>query len=399
MRSRGFTLIELLVVMVIIALLVGLLLPALGRAREEARKTQCRSNMRQIGLAINMYTTDNSSYTPPAYGAWANTSVGKHLVHGDGGDGMAHMFLQWQLIPRVNSTDDGYNPWVDSRDDLTLDCTYPSAPGAGIPSGLGLLFAGGYLTQKGSAVLNCPSEALAADEGEPWPWVNDYHPGEYYRDWWNRIREPMLDSVFYTTAGKIAWSTDRNNFGWNDTSYWFGDWTQWGMQSQCLTHGSSADGYMWILGPAWSNPQIDCGYNAGYRQPCILTGSYMIRPDKSTANQGFTHNSYKLDRAQGKGLVSDAIWGWKWFGYERTGWALISWSTPEQLTIRHWKSNHDQSYNVLFSDGAVKTFSDGGGTLMGEVRKEQISRGGYIPANTTYAKWWEIYFDALYAQD
>lgn len=50
MQRGGFTLIELPAVMVIVGMLIGLLLPALGRAREEARKTQCRSNPRQIGL-------------------------------------------------------------------------------------------------------------------------------------------------------------------------------------------------------------------------------------------------------------------------------------------------------------------------------------------------------------
>src|SRR5215213_5981908 len=66
-RRRGFTLIELLVVIAIIAILAAILFPVFAQARERARTSVCTSNVRQIGLALRMYTQDYDEAFPIFY--------------------------------------------------------------------------------------------------------------------------------------------------------------------------------------------------------------------------------------------------------------------------------------------------------------------------------------------
>ena len=92
-RKRGFTLIELLVVIAIIAILIALLLPAVQQAREAARRTQCKNNLKQIGIALHNYHDVHKLFPP----GWIGVEDGQPAAH-DGGNGAGWAL---QLLPHV----------------------------------------------------------------------------------------------------------------------------------------------------------------------------------------------------------------------------------------------------------------------------------------------------------
>jgi prepilin-type N-terminal cleavage/methylation domain-containing protein len=142
--KEGFTLVELLVVIGIIAVLIAILIPALGKAREQANRAKCLSNVRQIHIAFVMYAQANKDQVPLAYGTHAQWNYVIWDTRWTGGTYLTYGCLyETRLIkegealycPTQSNEDVMYNtptnPWVPgdrTKPDVVLRTGYGVRP-------------------------------------------------------------------------------------------------------------------------------------------------------------------------------------------------------------------------------------------------------------------------------
>jgi prepilin-type N-terminal cleavage/methylation domain-containing protein/prepilin-type processing-associated H-X9-DG protein len=304
----AFTLIELLVVIAIIAVLIALLLPAVQQAREAARRTQCKNNLKQIGLALHNYHSSFSLFPfavsgsgpsiatyPTKYRAVKNTTGWIQLLP---------YFDQAPLYNTINSSAAMGRYLGPSWASASL----PLAGGG--PTGVNAQAASTKLT-----ALLCPSDA-----GKPF--INGY------------------DGNYGCDTGVISY---KSNYGFS-VSPAFGDamWNDMGQTTRCM------------FGPESNTSMRDC--TDGTSNTVAVSETTLNVYDGVTGSWGcMQHVGQGVDFAtmNGQRKINDwACCGWttpKWTYLQPAG-TLGEWGTPG--------SAHTGGCQVLLADGSVRFLSE-----------------------------------------
>jgi len=261
--AGGFTLIELLVVIAIIAILAAILFPVFAQAREKARQAQCGSNVRQLGLAINMYKQDYDERFP--FGGW---------------------------LPANN----GSGEWQNTV-----------AP---------------YIKNKG--LYRCPSSTdLDEDPNNPQQWAWNRNPVSYlYNNQLGRGRQPLSDATVQQPADCWMVLDGHSDWGGREGVDWMGrPNTTWLMEDTTFgSAGSLVTGWLSWQGFTWGLPRHNGGANICYvdghvkwakivpnTTMTVAEGNNIFRSPSS--NQGWFERTYPYNRVA---MPEQNNPGWRW---------------------------------------------------------------------------------------
>lgn len=182
-RHSAFTLVELLVVIAIISVLIALILPAVQNAREAARRIQCRSNLKQMGLALHNYH-DSFGTFPPAINHSGRISCDGGAGHRDGygtalyrGNNRVQNTSGWVMLLPYLEQAAAYNQYdFNQSGSLSSPCGHPIAGSSAVNPNV-------LVTSMALAILQCPShpEAGQVSSSSPANSMSDYYSRENAR--------------------------------------------------------------------------------------------------------------------------------------------------------------------------------------------------------------------------
>ena len=219
----AFTLIELLVVIAIIAILIALLLPAVQQAREAARRTQCKNNLKQFGLGLHNYLDVHGRFPPGQQfrGTWDGTADNAGAA-GDGGTGFAWgsqvlpfmdqapLYNQFDFkVPIANTSIPASvnNSKLAATALPFIRCPSDTAPATDVQGGAGLV---GSIRPVAVSSYKGSAGSYQGNQGG-WPFnVQERRNGLFYRDSAIALRE-ITDGTSNTLAvGEVCWAQAQN---------------------------------------------------------------------------------------------------------------------------------------------------------------------------------------------
>jgi prepilin-type N-terminal cleavage/methylation domain-containing protein/prepilin-type processing-associated H-X9-DG protein len=330
-RKRAFTLIELLVVIAIIAILIALLLPAVQQAREAARRSQCKNNLKQLGLAQHNYHDVAGMFTPNPVGRPTEATGGRYLQDWLAHSGLTMLLPYIDQAPLYNRLDFGSRMDADIAPNTNGTLTNgtnmvafkcPSDPGAAVR----------YTTSMSST-----SYVISAGPASSWnmgaqnPGFASLHKGSSTRD--------IIDG----TSNTICMSEAR--VGING-----GQWVVGGKRKPeyrvvtgtNLEKAANAAGRRWRAIPA-EIQQINAYY-------ANCTSMY-------DAGSGWSGESDEQGRYWALGRVFTGPWFNTLVG-PNAGPSCDRDSSTTDMDLKTASSYHTGGVHVLMADGAVKFISD-----------------------------------------